>query len=351
MRKGKVFLLISWLGAVGILVLMTVYNQDKVDRFLGLTSSKESVLTYPYAIYIKKIYVRPGDNVKKGDLLADAVRADVTPQSNLFEYKIEALEAKRDRTLRELHQKLEELDIARKLQIMKIESDIKVVQLKIQKNRQLEASLDDIKIHIDNRDLNLKIKALKKKRGLLNDKFLLKENNLKNEINEGSSPIDANIKGLDTKRNQLLKKEDEVKIYAPYDCQIGSISYKDFSYVKNYSKIMSMHPSYPKYVVGYIHEDIENKLIEGQTVYIEPLSKLYKEDMIFEGKVVNISSRIEGFPIRLKKYKIVPLWGYKVLIELPQTTLKLGQKVSVSTENSIAESSKIEKILRFLKLK
>ncbi len=220
------------------------------------------------------------------------------------------------------------------------------------KNREAEVSISGMTIHIDNRNLQLKIKSLNEKRKLLNEKFLLRQTSLKSELSGSGLPLEAGIKGLDAKKVLSLEKEKELKIFASFDCEIGKIDYPENSYAKSYATLMKMHPIYPKYVTGFIHEDIENSLQIGQEIYVEPLSRLYKSEMIFKGKVLSISSRIEGFPIRLKKYKIVPLWGYKVLIELPANSLKLGQKVAVSTENNANENlTNVEKVLRFLKLK
>jgi len=352
MRKGKIFLLLSWLSAVGILIVLTIYNKDNVDRFLGLTSSKETPVTFPYPVYMKKLYVEVGDRVKKGDLLAEIVRANVTTQSNLINYKIDALEAKKLQDSQKLQVKLDELVMNQKLQTAKIDSDIKEYRLKMVKNKEAEVSISGITIHMDNRNLQLKIKALNEKKKLSNEKFLLRQASIENELSKGGVPLEAGIKGLDAKKSLSLEKEKELKIFASFDGEISEIDYPKNSYAKSYTTLMKMHPVYPKYVTGFIHEDIENSLKIGQEIYVEPLSKLYNSEMVFKGKVLSISSRIEGFPIRLKKYKIVPLWGYKVLIELPENSLKLGQKVAVSTENNSNENlSNVEKVLRFLKLK
>jgi len=352
MRKGKILLLVSWLAAIGLLVIITLYNQNKIDRFMGLTGRTEDSISFPYPVYIKEISVLEGQKVKKGDLLAIVERANIAPESHFVDYKLEALKAKQLRSETGSNAKLEELEITHESQQANLRMQLKELKLKRAKNREIASLLKSTDIQINNSRLKLKIAALEKKMYYLNEKFKTKKSALLKQMDFDKLPVAASKKGLDEKRSQLLIKEETVKIFAQEDCEIGDVNFGRQAYVKSYDEIISTHPVSPKYVTGYIYEDAENTLHVGQDVFVEPLSQLYNQKKIIRGKVLSVSARIEGFPVRLKKYKIVPLWGYKVLIEIPKSTLKLGQKVAITTEDTIDNApSNIEKILRFLKLK
>jgi len=349
MRSGKILIYIAWVIALALLVLITFYNQEKVDSFMGLTQSKQRTLNFPFPVEVEKLYVVIGEEVKKGQKLADVLRVDTKDKSFTINAKINELETKRVLKTDEIKGDIESLEVKRHKDISKIELQIKALEQKERMNNALMRSVYDGKSPLNS--LRYKIEALKAEKHNLEQLYATKKANLQTMLNNTNNRIDAQIKQLKSKKEVLHNESKMISIYAPYDGSIGSVGCTSGEALKAYSPVLTIHPVYPQYVIGYIHEDVQTDIKIGEKVLIAPLSTLYKDKEPIEGVVQSISTRIVNFPVRLKKFKVVPLWGYKVLIKIPQNNLKLGQKVSVTKEvDHNRAGSKLFRMLDAIKL-
>ncbi len=346
MKTSKLYLYIIWLAAVGILVFITINNKNVIDTFMGLTESKEKSLNFPFPVKIKKLYVVVGQKVIKGEKLAEVTRVDVNSKLSTMDYKINELLAKKRVKEENIHSQLKSIKLKEYQELSQLDFQIIEFKKKESTNKKLLQAIDANQPENDNSLLHVKIKSLEKKRRDLKKLYKLKKSNTTSSLQNVSTPIEEQIKDLRHKKVLLEKDNSILAIYAPYDGDIGNVHYTENQATKEFSSIITLHPLYPSYVTGYIHEDIPTDIEIGQEVIVKPLSQLYKEEESIRGHVKSISTRIVNFPLRLKKYKIVPLWGYKVLIEIPENSLKLGQKVSISQtlDDNVSELTIFQKL-------
>lgn len=330
MRSGKTLIYIAWVIALILLAVITLYNQEKVDSFMGLTQSKQRTLNFPFPVEVQKVYVMIGEEVKKGQKLADVLRVDTKDKTFTINAKINELETKRTLKIDEIKGDLESLEVKRHKDISKIDLQIKALEQKEKMRRTLMHSVNE---RVSGAGyIRYKIEALKTEKANLKVVYDTKKANLQKMLDNTNSRIDAQIRQLKSKKELLHNESKIISVYAPYNGSIGSIGCTSGEALKAYTPVLTIHPVYPQYVTGYIHEDVQTDIKIGQKVLVEPLSTLYKDKTPIEGVVLSISTRIVSFPVRLKKFKVVPLWGYKVLIKIPPNNLKLGQKVSVTKE-------------------
>lgn len=351
MKPSKIYLYIMWITAVGILAFITINNKKEIDTFMGITESKEKSLNFPFPVKIKKLYVVVGQKVTKGEKLAEATRVDVNSKLSTMDYKINELLAKKRVKEEDIYSQLKSIELKEQQELSQLNFQIKEFKKKENTNKKLLQAINADQEDTDNSLIHFKIKSLEKKRRDLKNFYELKKSNIKFSLQNVSTPIEEQIKNLQHKKVLLEKDNSILAIYAPYDGDIGNVNYTEDQSAKEFSPIITIHPLYPSYVTGYIHEDIPANLKINQEVIIQPLSQLYKEEASLKGRIKSISTRIVNFPLRLKKYKIVPLWGYKVLIEIPKNSLKLGQKVSISQSiDNNKSSNKLFNILDSMKL-
>ncbi len=353
MKKGKIILFISWVSAVALLVMITLTSEKRTNQFMGLTESKEQIINFTYPVQLKKLYVLPGQKVKKGEVLAELIRADIYGKINILDFQINELKSKSELNKNRLQTELSELEIKEKSGISKINDQIKQFTYKANQNLELISSLTGVKQSQSTQGTRLKLQSLKKEKQFIIERAQIKRENILYQLNNEHNPINDEINKLLEKKKFLFQDEIKLTVHAPIDGAIGSIRFNEKESIKAFETFMTMHDNYPTYVTGYIHENVVGHLEIGQEVEIEYVSEEYKSKIgVFEGNVKTIGSRIVNFPVRLKKYKIVPLWGYKVYIELPKNDLKLGQKVMISSElKKDPFDAKLSKILQFLKLK
>ncbi len=351
MKKGKWILWAAWLFAILLLVFITVFNQAKVDKFIGLTSNKEQKINFSYAVQIVRTSVLPGEEVKKGDLLMELIRPDLSSKATIIDSKISELEAKKLIEINKIDGELQTLDIKHKIVIEKLNSQIRHSRSKLNENKKLLQSITDT-----NRDsfatLKYKITSLNRDKQSKKTIYEIDKKQLVKELKHVKAPFEAQINELLEEKKILSEKEKNLVVYAPIDGEIGSMSHNKNSSIKAYETLLTIHSIYPKFATGYIHEDIINDLRVGQRVEVSAFNKTDSSKKMVYGTIESIENRIEEIPVKLKKYKIVPLWGYKVLISLPENTLQLGKKVMInsSLEKKGAFEVKAIALLEFLKL-
>ncbi len=351
MKTGKWILWAAWIGAILLLVFITVFNQAKVDKFIGLTSNKEQKINFPYAVQIVKTHVLPGEEVKKGDLLIELFRSNLSAKVSIVNSKISESQAKKLIKVNDINGELQILDIKYKIAIEKLNMQIKQSRLKLNENKKLLQSIIDIDRN-SFATLEYKIKSLKKDKQSKQIVYESHKKQLMQKLEHVNTPFEAQIHKLLEEKKILSEKEEKLIVYSPIDGEIGSMNYNRNATIKAYDTLLTIHSVYPKFATGYIHEDIINDLKVGQKVEVFAFNKTNSSKNMVYGTIESIENRIEEIPIKLKKYKIVPLWGYKVLISLPENSLQLGKKVMInsSLEKKSIFETKVIALLEFLKL-
>ncbi len=350
MRKGKFVLFTAWAVAIILLVIITFFNQAKVDKFMGLTASKEHSINFSYPVQLKEAFVIPGQKVEKGELLAKLVRSDLVSKINAINSKIAVLNAEKLTTTNEINRQLETLKIKYLADMDRLGLQITQSELKLKTNKKLLQTIMDT----DNKSFTTiehKIKSLKQEKQSIQSLYKTNNKHLKQQLENINIPFETQINELLEEKNILSQEEDELTIYAPMNGKIGSISHSKNSQIESFEPLLTIYSKYPESVTGYIHEDILNELKVGQVVAITSFNKTDHSKNLVYGTIENIENRIEEIPLKLKKYKIVPLWGYKVSISLPENSLQVGKKVMIIS--NIEKNSfelKIESLLKFLNL-
>ncbi len=351
MKKGKWILWFAWLCAILLLVLITVFNQAKVDKFIGLTSSKEQKINFSYAVQIDKAHVLPGEEIKQGDLLVELIRPDLSSKAKIIDSKINELLAKKSIKINDINGELQSLGIKYEIEIKKLNMQIKQNKVKLNENKNLLQSIVEVDRNYFEA-LNYKIKSLKKDRQAKQKIYESYQKQLTQKLEYINAPFEAQINELLQEKKILDQRHEKLLVYSPIDGEVGSMKYNRNSPIKAYDTILTVHSKYPKFATGYIHEDIINDLVAGQKVAVSAFNKTDSSKKMVYGTIKSIENRIEEIPVKLKKYKIVPLWGYKVLIELPENNFQLGKKVMITSsfdKKSFFEA-KVISLLEFLKL-
>ncbi len=351
MKKERFILFSVWFFAVIILLYLTTLNYSKVDKFMGLTASKEHTINFPYSVELQKIFVTPGQQVNKGDLLAELVRSDLISKINILNSQISELEAKFLAELKSIDTKIENLNIEHKIEINKLNLQIRQKQQELKINKALLKSV--IKSDIDSfSKLSYEIKSLKQTKKSLQNIYLNQKEALKREQESIKVSFAAQFDKLLEEKKLLSAKENRLSVYSPIDGKVGNIFHSENSQIKPFDPLFKIYSKYPEFVTGYIYEDSVSELRIGQRVAIKSSTQTNGDDMVVYGVIKSIENRIEEIPAQLKRYKILPLWGYKVIISLPKNNLQLGKKVIVTTDvKKGALESKIESLLAYLQLK
>jgi hypothetical protein len=117
-------------------------------------------------------------------------------------------------------------------------------------------------------------------------------------------------------------------ILARISGMIGTVDFKEGEKVAPFTPILTLHTISPSFIRGYIHENAYSKVELGKKVII---SSLDVKKIKISGEVIGVGSRIVEYPVRLRKYPDLQMWGREVTIKIPEgNKLLLGEKVAIS---------------------
>jgi HlyD family secretion protein len=330
--KGRLMLYGFWFICAVILGILAFGYRDSASAILAEVEPQKYAISFQKPIKIRKIYVIPGQQVKKGDKLIKVERPDLLLDSERKTNSLLALKSKVKIKEIEKSNKLTLAKIGNEQRTTKIETDIQQLKLVLANNQQLSKNLESLNLWpdsvqtLDHTYIQVKIKQLEQE--LISEKnqyqieiseihqvYQLEQQNLQQEIGQLEQEI------------ELLKiEESELIQYALVDGTIGNVYSDHEELVPPYNNLISVYENNPTIIRALVNEHVEIDVKTGDEVTIESTNRKYKT----KGKVLEIGSRIIEYPSRLKSFAELPVWGRELFIKIPEESNFLnGEKVFV----------------------
>ena len=156
---------------------------------------------------------------------------------------------------------------------------------------------------------------------------------LRSQIAGNADPFEAELAELQDRKAELERQRDDLSVRASVAGRVGSINVRPGEQVAPFKSILTVHGESPRFVKGYIHENVYNKIAVSEIVWVQPIRPSQLEQRI-EGKVESIGSRIVEYPERLNRNPRFPAWGREAVISLPEgSPLLMGEKVMISMQS------------------
>lgn len=143
-------------------------------------------------------------------------------------------------------------------------------------------------------------------------------------------PLAADIKNLELELKILEGRERNLYVFSEISGVVGSVNFKRGERVAPYGTILTVSPSSPTRVQGFIHEALHSQVKVGQVMEVVSIADPSKK---VEGRVIAVGSRIVELPMRMARANM-PVWGREVQVELAAAVnvtnpLLLGEKVQI----------------------
>lgn len=319
---------------IGLLLwFLNSYYQTEVVLFYGFAETKETEINFNYGVTVSKIYVSPGQEVKKGMPLLDLRRTK--PKEVLEEqgYKMNELRAEEQVWRSEKEGEVRLLEKEKALKLAAIDSDI----AKLEEQKKFQQSLyDDLKSvapsQSDYQPISDKVNSLKKERELVLQSFGAEIQTLKNGLRLGKNPYQIAIDRLEAERDfERANQVIDIQLTALEDGIIGNIHCKEAENIPAYRTLVTFYEPNPVLVKGYVHE---NLILEVAVQDSFRIRSTKDEAMVCYGVVTGLGSRIVEIPDRLRKVADMKTYGREVLVSIP-------------ADNQFLQKEKV--ILEFLK--
>lgn len=350
--KNRV-LIIAWLLAVCSVLYLLQYMQTNVTQFFGLAESREQTISFQHAVEIIQIPVVEGEVVEKNAPLLKALRYDLDEQQSIVEDNISELQTRHNQSIKETDSKLKELNSKHDAKVAQITTKINKLISRHGLNQKLikdisgDSYLND---SVVNSPLLTEIKGLKTTRNHIKQTLSSQIDNLHQQLKSNVHLFNTKIEKLKTRKQEFQRQAEELKVVAEFNGSIGSINFKPGEQVRPFKPIITLHSEYPNFIKGYIHEQVVNNVRMGQPVWLKsmgsPSNNRKNKTNLIHGVVESLGSRVVEYPDRLKRSKMISVWGREVVIRLTdKNNFLLGEKVRILLADPSAKNNEFINIL------
>jgi HlyD family secretion protein len=323
------------------LIVITMRLRSEATQFTGIADAKEIVVNVQSAVEIKDIRVSPGQIVKEGDTLAEVSNVgfnnqEIDTRIAVLAHEIEEYKARKNAisklTFSERRQQKLEVEDKKaeiKAELQELESQYEVNQSLLTDLKSINKELTSVDNTSKKKNPILsKIEFLKKELKRIDDSSLITMSRARDELSLDGDPIVEQIKQREVELSLLQESKKEFAITARISGVIGSVAYKSGEKANEFDTIMTLHATAPSFVRGFIHENTYSQIHVGQKVLVT--SQDVKKVKI-DGEVIGVGSRIVEYPIRLRKYPDLVMWGREVQVKIPEINkLLLGERVMIT---------------------
>ena len=306
--------------------------------FYGFAESRATEINYNYPVVVDKILVKPGQEVKAGQVLMHLSRRKSKETLEDQNFRIAELKAEEELWVQKQENEIEELKMNLRAQLAEVNGKIESTQSELTYKKSLLEGLKSIeRVEASYKPLEETLERYKQEKENLNRLYASKIKGLEEALSLGQNPYREQIRRyIAEKEFDESQKVQPIVVTAPTDGLVGNISCKEAEHISSYSTLLTFYEPHSEIIKGYVHEDLILEVEIGQQFII---SSLKDEQINYPGKVIGLGSRIVEIPSRLRKIETVKAYGREVLIEISKENTFL-QKEKVSIIFILKEESK-----------
>jgi multidrug resistance efflux pump len=333
--KGKMILYLAWAIGITVVVMISVGEKRESTAFYGIAETREISVNSEKGVGIKKIHFTPGQTIPKNALMVELNQPELEIKINEISHQLEELKIKKLGEDSAIKSQINQLEAQAASTTSDINYKIKQIESQHNINKELTTELKSFENYNSQKranslknPMNLKIESLHKELEMAKNMLRIKVNLLRDELNSPGNAYLVQMESLAKELTLLNEEKQKLLIYSQIAGIIGSVNYKEGEKVSPFTPILTLHAKSPSYVIGYIHENVYNKVAVGDKLDIVSLADRGNRTL---GEVSGIGSRIIEYPIRLRRRPEIQLWGREVQIKIPpDNNFLLGEKVLIS---------------------
>ncbi|BCG63591.1 MAG: hypothetical protein methR_P1319 [Methyloprofundus sp.] len=330
----KLILPTFWvISLIGMFILSDSFS-DKSQHFFGIAGEREQTISFQYPVEVVRVFGRAGAEIEQGAPILEVRRQQLNAELATISQEIRQHELQKQETNNTINSQLAGLSAKKQAIIADMDRQIHTLEFRLQINANMLNSMTENQVNPVVINDNTELADLKKKRRYLIAGVQAEIGHLTEQLHSSSRPIDAQINELYHRQRDLQRQDVSLKVTALFDGRIGNVNFKAGELVPPYQPIISVQSKIPRYVKGYIHENILNDVQIGQAVWVKSIAQHQAVPTIM-GVVESLGKRIIEYPDRLKKNPMIPTWGREVVVRLNnlQHSLLFGEKVEVLLEH------------------
>ena len=335
----KRFNIIYLLFAFSIFLIFQLNNRygKNTIMFYGFAETKETEINLDHPIEVNRLYVTPGQKVKKGALLAEVTHSSFGLKLNDISHSIEKLKAEESIWKADVRSSISRLQAQKIAKESDINTEIRQLKMELEVNRSLLKDLKSIDVS-EGGTMNptaTKIEGLEEELRLVVKPLEVQIARMEEALRSGNNPKRVQIRKLNQDKKYYTSEKDKLSIFAPTDGLIGNIYCKEKENISSFNTLISFYEQNPTMVKGYVHENLILEVKVGDT--LEVISVQHPTHKC-QGIVTGLGSRIVEISERLRKNPALKTYGREVLISIPSSNSFLQkEKVMLNLLKSNSE--------------
>jgi multidrug resistance efflux pump len=330
--KSKLFYIFIILAA-GSLLVVSFLSVNKKEAIVAVVESQKTAISYRKPVTVKSIYVNAGQQVKKGDLLLEVDRPDLSFENEKLLNQKEKTIKEKDVLQSSYRSKIDLLKIEEEGKIQRLDAEIEQLESKMKLNQALRDNLSALSSNrTDTTDPNLMDpdsliwQSLHNQKEQIEQLYSSDRKRLAINLKENISLTELEIELIEREIGELQVERDQLKKYAPFSGTVGNINAQLDEIVAPYQTIISLYELQPSLIKAFINVSSQYVVEPGDNVLIESSTRDYNT----AGKVLEIGARIVGYQDPSRPLNAPELLGREIFIELPEENSFLyGEQVFV----------------------
>ena len=315
MKRFNLVYLLFFLVIAALWQMNQRYGKHSV-MFYGFAETKETEINLDHPIEVNRLYVTPGQKVKKGTLLAEVTHTNFGLKLNDINFSIEKLKTEEEIWKADIRSSINRLMAQKVAKESEIQSQIRQLETELQINRSLVKDLKSISVSEEStvNPIATKIESLRQELNLVVKPLEVQISRMEDELNSSLNPKRIQIRKLRQDEKHYNAEKEKLSIFAPTDGLIGNIYCKEKENISSFNTLISFYEQNPTMVKGYVHENLILEVEVGDT--LDAVSTQHPEHKC-RGVVSGLGSRIVEIPERLRKAPDLKTYGREVLITIP----------------------------------
>ena len=333
MRFNLLYLLFA-AALAGCFWIARHLQYQSINTFFGTAETEGRAVSLEYAVLIQRIHTQVGAQVKKGDTLAIAYRAELDRKTSENQLESSRIATERDAEAALLVKDRDLLLATHAVHQSELQTQIKVLEAELAVQNNLRNAISDRPVAAPENRLNVKQQEI----AALREEMVQAEKQTQEELRQIDAKIKANAAVFQsqlrqTQGNQSFLEIEKSKLIllAPMDGYVQQVGATANELVPSFRELFRISPRNPDRVIGFLHESAEIPFQLGDTVLISSMSRVA---MSSRAVLNGVSPKLVELPFRLRKFTEVRTWGREVYIQLPpDNPYFIGEKILITVMN------------------
>ena len=299
---------------------------SRVESFYGFAENKETEINFNYDVAVGEIYVQPGQRVAAGEKLLDMYRIRAKETLRDEPFRIAELRAKERIWESEQQNELLEVEDRRRRAVAEIDTKIAAAERDLQFQQNLLDAVGTTSDSVTYRPLTERLAELRAERSRFDQTYDLQRKGIEEALRLGKNPYRLERERLVAEQQFAEANERiELSLTAPHDGVVGNIYCKEGEHIRQFTTLISFYEPNPTLVEGYVQEDMILRVGMGEPFRVRSTKD---PELIVEGRVTGLGSRIVEIPERLRKIADLKTYGREILVSIPaENTFLQKEKV------------------------